>query len=135
VCRPIGCGNRGLDGVFLVDSFGYLVDANGKDVDYLPAMLQNVFLEKGLVFMAVCFPGCKLEGGSNFPNFTGLLNFVPAGLDLGVAIICGNDFYSGGKIVPFRQVWASAAPEFASKFSAHVRRPLGVVGASSEVSQ
>jgi hypothetical protein len=50
-----------VDGVFIVDSFGYALDDSGGRVYYLPDVLQFVYWTTGILAGAVCQPGACIR--------------------------------------------------------------------------
>ena len=109
---------------------------NGRSttVHYLPQLLQDIWDATGMVFIAICSGGAALERpDGQGARFEELLARAPDGLDVVIAIICGNDFLKGWGAVQYRPAWDSAAVALVSGMQAKATRQLVVVGGSAEL--
>ena len=72
---------------------------------YLIELLDQLFINTGLRFMAVCSGGAALRKPSDdkAATYAELLEYVPHGLQCVIAILCGNDFLASG--------WPCGAPQ------------------------
>eukprot|EP00973_Karenia_brevis_P081957 11362767-Karenia_brevis.AAC.1 len=84
--------------------------------------------------MAVCSGGAALvrPHGSG-ASYEELLGRVPSGLELIVAIICGNDFYNGYAVVDYRSELDVAARALCHGMKARSSNQYAVVGGSAEI--
>jgi len=83
---------RRVDGVFLIDSFGYVKDAKGKPYYYMPDALQYVYMRTGVYTAAVVYPGAGMVDAPAMIKYwqgvsTDMLKFA-------VFVFMGNDAYA-----------------------------------------
>ena len=136
--HPLNWAGEPARGALLVDSFFYMKKKrpNGRSttVHYLPQLLQDIWDATGMVFIAICSGGAALERpDGQGARFEELLARAPDGLDVVIAIICGNDFLKGWEAVQYRPAWDSAAVALVSGMQAKATRQLVVVGGSAEL--
>ena len=134
--NPIEFDGKQVEGAFLVDSFSQFY-ANASNWDYyMGRMLLHVYKETGLVFMAVCAGGSALTSPSGGGcRYSKLLAEVPTGLKFILPVICGNDFYKGGRIVEFDTAWLDAVTELCQLVCEKKSRCFAVIGGSAETWQ
>ena len=122
-----------IHGAFVVDSFYYMKKANGKKHEYMLEMLQHLWDVTGHVFLAVCSGGAALsQPHGSGAYFQQLLAFVPAGLKIIIAVICGNDFLdSSMRVRCYKEEWDAAAMLLCEEMKAKSQKQFAVVGMSS----
>jgi len=131
---PEGYAGEKLDGAFLLDSFFYMKKENRKKTHdwYLPRLLKDLQTTTGLVFKAVCSGGAALirpgDGGAFFGE---LLEHVPGGLSVTVAIVSGNDLLVNWKVPDLDSSVLRAAERLLVDLKAKSLLQYAVVGMSS----
>ena len=131
---PTGWNREEVHGAFLVDSFHWMQDPSGRKVDYMPEMLERLRQATGKVFMAICSGGAALVGTSgNGATYEQLLAAAPDGLEVLIAVICGNDFFKKGRVPSYDAAWDEAAGVLVSGMQSKASTSFAVVGASSNV--
>ena len=127
-------GSQPVHGAFLIDSFSEfseMVDGKWKQDQYVGRMLKEVWRATGWVFMAVYKGGAALVAERGSVTFAQLLEVVPSGVDVVIAVIMGNDFYSGGKALPWDSTVDRAVCDFSSQLQARARKSFVLLGASA----
>ena len=136
---PTGYAGEPIHGAFLIDSFYYMkLGKKGKPQEYLPELLALLWRETGLVLMAVCSGGAALCASRNSAaaTFAELLQCVPDGLRVLIAILCGNDFldgrWAGVRLGARRREVYDAAAALSNAMRAKATSSFAVVGGSWE---
>ena len=108
-------------------------EGDTEHVYYMPEMLDYLWRETGLVFVAVCSGGAALsKPHGRGASYEQLLSKVPHGLDMIVAVICGNDLLASGlKVVEYCPEWEVAAAALCRGLKEKSPNPFAVVGGSS----
>ena len=118
VFRPLGCrADVHVDGAFVVVPFLYSEKTSGGKTGYLPELLAEMFVETGLVFVAVCFGGAAL-----------CIPGVRAARFL-VSVVRGNDVYTNRSSENVRFAVDGFRGDARDRFLAH----FAVVGMSLAV--
>eukprot|EP00973_Karenia_brevis_P074987 10420315-Karenia_brevis.AAC.1 len=130
------CGHR-VHGAFLVDSFYYMkkrTSGGNKYTMYMTELLDVIQRQTGKVFMAVCSGGAALaKPHGSGARYQDLLARVPCGVELIVAVVCGNDLINGRGPVPYNSDLDLAVQSLCSGMQARSSKQYAVVGGSAEL--
>ena len=130
---PSSWNGQGIDGAFVMDSFYYFKEKK-KVVQYMVELLDFIQQKTGHVFMAVCGGGAKISPRSGDIKFADLLELVPRGVKIVIAIICGNDFWAKNyTIQPVDESMKTELRAFCNGMSNRARNVLAVVGGSASL--